>query len=551
MAMTAAAAACTAEKTPKPNIILIYADDMGIGDIGCYGQQHIHTPYLDRMASEGMVFTNHYSGSAVSSPSRSCLMTGQHSGHTYIRGNYEVASQDVMEEGQLPLPPGQMTIASVLKSAGYTTGAFGKWGMGSSVSYGNPNDQGFDTFYGYIDQRHAHSHYPTFLICDGKKVEINNPYIPRNEQIPEDSPTEAFEKYKGNEYSLDLMVDRAKSFICDNSDKPFFVYLPVIVPHRALQVPDEELDQYDFDETPYYGNNKFLPHLKPHAAYAGMISRMDRKVGEIIDLLKELGIDENTMVLFSSDNGPCDIGGGDCAFFNSAMGLTGRKRSLHEGGIRAPLVVRWPGKIKAGSTSDILCSQYDFLATFAQIAGAKLPSATDGISILPTLTGKRQKKVHDFLYWEYEEVGGQQAVRMGTYKAYREGTKADHNKTWSLYDLSSDPAELDDIADANPEIVEAMAKIAAEEHLPSIVKAWNFVDGNDLAMDIPETIDVAEGADGRLVVNLPSGKSLPFEEVMVWSRGRRTLKLSSSNPYAQRACHIAGIYKSKLEICNE
>lgn len=472
---TAFACLSCSSEIERPNIILFYADDMGIGDLGCYGQKYIKTPNLDMMAREGMIFTNHYSGSSVSAPSRSCLMTGLHSGHTPIRGNKEVRSDDPLEEGQYPLPSDVVTMPEVLKKAGYATGAFGKWGLGSVKSSGSPIAKGFDTFYGYADQRHAHNHYPQWLVSDSVLVVLDNPYFPVNESISEDSGPESFEKYKGNEYSLDLMVEEAKKFIIKNSDSPFFVFLPVIVPHRALQVPDEELAQYEgvFDETPYYGTDKFTPHMRPKSAYAAMITRMDRKLGEVMALLKELGLDEETIVLFSSDNGPCSIGGADIDFFDSALGMKGRKRSLNEGGIKAPLIVRWPGKVPAGTSNDILCAQYDFMATFADAAGVDIPDG-DGISLLPSMLGKDQEG-HPWLYWEYLEHGGQQALRFGDFKAYRDSLAIYPDRNWKIYDLSSDPVESKDLASEYPEMVVKADRIAEEQHTEALLDAWNFL----------------------------------------------------------------------------
>lgn len=477
--MALVAGACS-QQPQQPNIVFIYADDMGIGDLGCYGQKYILTPNIDSMARQGMLFTNHYSGSAVSSPSRSCLMTGQHSGHTYVRGNFEVSSENPLEEGQMPLPESCVNIASMLHSAGYATGCFGKWGLGSIASSGAPLSQGFDTFYGYADQRHAHSHYPTYLIKDDSLVQLDNPPIPRNEQIDDwyDGDTTVFAKYRGREYSLDLMIDEAQKFIVEHTDGPFFAYIPVIVPHRALQVPEEEVERYRgcFEEEPYLGQDKFLPCQYPKSTYAGMISRLDSKVGEILHLLDSLGLSDHTLVLFSSDNGPCSIGGADTEFFNSSMGLSEGKRSLKEGGIRAPLVAYWPGKVPAGKTSDLLCCQYDFLATFAQMAGLKAPEDTDGISLLPTLLGRDNEQVHhQFLYWEYLEKGGQQAVRYDHYKAYRKGLSGGGDVPWELYDLTIDSSESHDIASNHPEIVAKIDSIALQEHTPAVIDAWNFV----------------------------------------------------------------------------
>lgn len=451
-ALLPSAVSCTVPDAGRPNIILIYADDLGIGDIGCYGQQYIRTPFLDRMAAEGIVFTNHYSGSAVSAPSRSCLMTGQHSGHTVIRANKEMTGNGPSRAGQFPLPSDGTTMASMLENAGYATGIFGKWGLGSMESSGNPLKQGFDTFFGFADQKHAHNHYPSYLF-DGNDT-VNT----------------------GSRYALDLFFDKAADFITKNRNRPFFVYLAVTVPHRALQVPEEELAQYDtvFTEVPYSGDDGYLPHAKPKAAYAGMISRLDRKTGEIMDLLDSLGLSENTLLMFSSDNGPCSIGGVDTYFFNSNAGLSGAKRSLKEGGIRVPMIARWPGKINPGRKTDLLSAQYDYMATFAELTGCDVPDGTDGISFAPTLFGERQAEKHEFLYWEYIEQGGQQAVRIGNLKAYRKGLLENTDVQWELYDLERDPEEKYDLSYTMPETVFKVDSIARSQHSPAVLPEWEI-----------------------------------------------------------------------------
>lgn len=451
-ALLPSAASCTVPDAERPNIILIYADDLGIGDIGCYGQQYIRTPSLDRMAAEGIVFTNHYSGSAVSAPSRSCLMTGQHSGHTVIRANKEMTGDGPSRSGQFPLPADVTTMASMLKDAGYATGIFGKWGLGSMESSGNPLKQGFDAFFGFADQKHAHNHYPSYLF-DG------------NDTVSTDS-----------RYALDMFFSKAADFIRANKDRPFFVYLAVTVPHRALQVPEEELAQYDtvFTEVPYSGDDGYLPHPRPKAAYAGMISRLDRRTGGIMDLLDSLGMSENTLLMFGSDNGPCYVGGVDTDFFNSTAGLSGAKRSLKEGGIRAPLIAKWTGKTAPGSKTDLLSAQYDYMATFADLAGCDVPEGTDGISFAPTLTGRPQKEKHEFLYWEYIEQGGQQAIRTGNLKAYRKGLLEDSSSPWELYDLEKDPGERHDLSRSMPETVARIDSIAAGQHSPAVLPEWEI-----------------------------------------------------------------------------
>jgi len=472
------------KRNKKPNIIYILADDLGYRELGSYGQEKIKTPNLDKLAADGMRFTHHYSGSAVCAPSRCVLLTGMHTGHSYIRGNYEVDDWYSFH-GQLPLKDSIITLPEMLKKAGYATGAFGKWGLGNSGSEGAANQQGFDVFVGYECQRHAHNYYTDFLIKNGDTIMLNNDFKgPNNQKFDGTNPADAaqYQKYKGKQWSQDIMQAEALKFVRENKEKPFFLYLPYATPHLALQVPDEELEPYNhFDTLPYLGNKGYLPHIKPRAAYAGMISRMDKQIGQILALIKELKLENNTIVMFSSDNGTTfDVGGVDVKFFNSVGELRGLKTSLYEGGIRVPFIVKWQGKVKAGSVSDQVSAFWDIYPTIAEITETKLSAKNDGISILPTLTGNvKEQKQHQYLYWEYDN---QQAVLMGKWKAYRNVKGKNAVKTVDaieLYNLSIDPAEKLNVAKQMPVIVKRMKEIM-NSRTPSGIKndkglaVWDF-----------------------------------------------------------------------------
>ena len=441
------------KKELKPNIIYILADDLGYGDLSCYGQQNFQTPHLDNLARQGMKFTQHYSGSTVCAPSRSCLMTGLHTGHTPIRGNKE---QEI--EGQMSLPASSLTLAELLKNAGYKTGAFGKWGLGFIGHEGDPNKQGFDEFYGYNCQRMAHRYYPPYLWQNETKVFLN-----------------------GNDwtntvtYAPDKIQEATLRFIEENKDTTFFAYVPLVLPHAELISPNDSLLQYfqgKFAEKPYlptepytsdYGPDiipqQYCSQDSPYAVFASMVTRLDAYVGQIITKLEELGIKKNTIIMFASDNGPHEEGGANPDFFNSAGGLRGVKRDLYEGGIRTPMIVVWPDKVKAGSTSNHISAFWDIMPTCAEIAGVQLKSETDGISFLPELLGQTAQKKHEYLYWEFSERGGRQAIRMGDWKAIVYDLQNNPKPKIQLYNLAEDEWENNDISSEHPEIVIKMTQL--------------------------------------------------------------------------------------------
>ena len=473
-------AGCSTE-TPPPNVIYILADDLGYGELGSYGQELIKTPNLDRLAAEGMRFTQHYSGSPVCAPSRGTLLTGKHTGHGYIRDNLEMGGWGPDEpEGQLPILEEEFTIAEMLRPLGYTTGFIGKWGLGGPDSEGHPNRQGFDHFYGYLCQRLAHNYYPTHLwhneLADSLEGNI---YFSAHQKIegPLADEQDYYDQYLGTQYAPDLMLTSALDFVQSNSDQPFFLVYATPVPHLALQVPPEALVDYEdlVEPTDYLGQNGYLPHPRPMAAYAGMISRMDRDIGTILDLVDELELTNNTIVMFSSDNGTTYTGGVDASYFSSVRDLRGLKGSVFEGGIRVPMIAKWPGKIASGSTTELISSFWDVMPTIAEVTGAPIPTGIDGLSFLPTLLGNdRDQVIHESLYWEYHSFGGMQAVRMGKWKAVRREIRRQDDAPVELFDLSVDAGELTDVADQHPDLV-ASARQVMDGRTPSAIDAWNFV----------------------------------------------------------------------------
>ena len=439
----ASAEQITAGRKKRPNIIFILADDLGYGDLGCYGQATIKTPNIDRMAEQGMRFTDHYAGSTVCAPSRCSLMTGQHTGHCLVRGNARV-----------PLRPSDVTVAELLKAAGYATGIVGKWGLGEAASTGIPNKQGFDYWFGYLNQRHAHNYYPDYLWLNEEKVRLKNIVKPVNP--PGGVAT------KRLEYSHDLFTKEALAFLERSQDKPFFLYLAYTIPHANNEARQKGM------EVPSLGQYADKDWPEPQKGHAAMITRMDRDIGRLFAQLKQLGIDDDTLVMFSSDNGPHKEGGADPAFFESWGPLRGYKRALYEGGVRVPMIARWPGKIKAGSVTNHVSAFWDLLPTCTELAGIEAPENIDGISYLPTLLGKPKKqKEHGYLYWEFHEQGKRQAVRMGDWKGVRLNVAKNPNGPIELYSLKDDLREKHNVADQYPEIVGRIEKYMKAARTPS------------------------------------------------------------------------------------
>ena len=450
----------------RPNIVFIIADDLGYGDIGPYGQQKIRTPRLDRMAREGTRFTQFYAGSPVCAPSRSTLMTGQHTGHTPIRGNS--GAMRTRETGQVPLPAEAVTLAEVLKGVGFATGGFGKWGLGGPGSVGSPVRQGFDYFFGYLDQVHAHFYYPEFLFRNEERV-------PQPNEVRPDSTVEGagWAIVRGR-HSHDVIAEEALAYIDQNRHRHFFLYVPFTLPHVELEAPADSYGPYldasgksIFPEKPYPGEH-YGPQAIPNATYAAMVTALDRDVGRILDRLKAHGLDRNTLVLFTSDNGPAaGSAGGDPAFFDSNGPLRGLKGDVYEGGIRVPMIAWGPGRVPAGATSDHVWAMWDVLPTVAELVGARAPAGIDGLSMAAALTGRGTAPRHDQLYWEFPEQGGKQAVRRGDWKAVRTGLRSNPTAPIELYDLASDLAEEKNVASRYPEVVREIAAIMTREHIDS------------------------------------------------------------------------------------
>lgn len=463
--LTITMALAQAQQHRQPNVVLIMADDLGWNEVGAYGQRKIRTPNIDRLAREGMRFTDHYSGSTVCAPSRCVLMTGKHTGHSAVRANSENGGWGEDDpEGQYPLPDEEVTIAEVLKQAGYATGCYGKWGLGGPETEGHPNLQGFDEFVGYLCQRKAHNFYPTHLWRNQEKLPLGNPYHNGHEKIAEplESASDYTDRWSSGTYSCDVMRDAAVEFIHEHADRPFFLYYPSLIPHVAIQVPDEETDAYpqEWDTEHYLGQKGYLPHARPNAAYAGMISRLDREIGQLMKALEEEGIADDTLIIVTSDNGTTWAGGVDAEFFDSTGPWRGLKGSLYEGGIRVPMIARWPGRIPAGSMSAVPSSFQDHLPTLCAAAGVDAPAGHDGRDLMPVLTGRSETVDREHLYWEYIN---KQAVRKGRWKGLRLKLKQGDDGI-VLYDLQTDPGETTDVADQHPEIVADMKRILASEH---------------------------------------------------------------------------------------
>ena len=429
----------------KPNVIFILADDLGYADLSCLGQTKFSTPNIDSLASQGMMFTQHYSGSSVSAPSRSCLITGQHTGHTVIRGN-----KDLPVEGQHPLPSDTYTIFKMLKDNGYKTSVFGKWGLGAPDTEGAPQNQNVDEFFGYNCQRQAHNYYPYHLWHNGEKIMLDG-----NKDKNE------------NDYAPYVIHKEAIDFIKENKDTTFFMWYTSVLPHAELKVPEKELESFvgrpelelersyaGCDEGMYYKNGGYGSQQYTHAAFAAMVSILDKQVGDICRTLDSLGIADNTIIVFTSDNGPHQEGGADPDFFDGNGELRGYKRDLYEGGIRVPMIIKWKDKVAENTKSDHMSAFWDFLPTMAEIIDAEIPENIDGISFLPELTSAGEQKKHDYLYWEFHENNGRQAIRQGDWKAVKYDVRNDGKI--ELYNIKDDVAEEVDVAEMYPDKVAEM-----------------------------------------------------------------------------------------------
>lgn len=438
-----------AKLNEKPNIIYILADDLGYGDLGCYGQKEIKTPNLDNMAANGMIFTQHYAGSTVCAPSRCTLMTGLHTGHSKVRGNANV-----------PINENDTTIATLLKGAGYHTGLIGKWGLGQAGTSGIPNKNGFDYFYGYLSQIRAHNYYPDYLWKNTEKIPLENEIIVADKGYAKGKGSASINK---KEYSHDLFTTEALNFIEESSGSPFFLYMAYTIPHANNEywlVADHGMEVPDYG---IYANKDWPESQKGLAA---MISRMDSDIGSIISKLKSMGIEKNTIVIFSSDNGPHAEGKNDPEFFNSNGKFRGTKRDLYEGGIRVPMIAYWPETIEPGRKSDHISAFWDFLPTACDLAGVEGPKNIDGISFMPELLGNKQAK-HSNLYWEFTEQGGKQAVRKGEWKLVKLDILNPEKTRVELYNLENDPSESNDVSEQYPEVLAEMKELLKTEHTES------------------------------------------------------------------------------------
>lgn len=462
-----------AGETTRPNIVFILADDLGWGELSCYGQQKFSTPNIDRLAAEGMRFTQHYSGAPVCAPSRCVLMTGKHLGHTEVRGNLPAkAVFPEFPEGQYPLTESAVTLPQLLQKAGYATGAMGKWGLGPVGSTGDPNRKGFDLFFGYNCQSVAHSYYPSHLWKNSERIIINPQPIPAYAKQPDGEVGLA--QWIGEKYAPQLMIAEAEKFIAANRERPFFLYLPFIEPHVAMHPPRASVEKFplDWDTTPYRGESGYLPHPRPRAGYAAMITDLDSYVGRVLQSLTQAGVAEQTLIVFTSDNGPTHagpagtrfhVGGMDAQFFNSNGGLRGYKGSVYEGGIRVPMIVRWPGRVKPGTVNNTPSYFADWFPTLCEVAGLRKPQGLDGESLLPVLTGGTLPPHRKPLLWIFPEYGGQVAVRVGDLKVVRQRLKSKNPGDWEVYDLAVDPTESRDLAAAHGDTIQQAETLLRRE----------------------------------------------------------------------------------------
>lgn len=447
----------------KPNVIYIIADDLGYGDLSSYGQTKFATPNIDAIAKKGMIFKQHYSAAPVCAPARGALMTGYHVGHGAVRGNSEVKP-----EGQQPMPADTFTLAHLFKQAGYATGAFGKWGLGAPGSASEPLKMGFDRFYGYNCQRQAHHYYPYFLWNDNQREMLWGNF-----------------GMETQEYAPDLIQEQALKFVEANKDRPFFLFYPLVQPHAEMFAPEKYMAKYrgkflpessfkGIDGGPEFRKKEYGSQSEAHAAFAAMVDHMDEDIGELMAKLEQLGIAENTLVIFTSDNGPHQEGGHDPDYFNSSGGLRGHKRDLYEGGIRVPMIAAWPGKIPTGTVTDHVSAFQDVLPTMADLTGQPTPKGIDGISFLPTLIQGGAQRPHDYLYWEFHEKKGRVAIRKGNWKGVRYEVSADPKSVLELYDLSTDPGETRNIAGQNADIVRDLDKLIQGARTVSPIEKFNF-----------------------------------------------------------------------------
>ncbi len=460
---------------PRPNVVLILADDLAVRELGAYGQSQIRTPNLDRLAAEGMRFDAAYSGSPVCAPSRCVLLTGRHAGHAAIRDNSEVGGWGPDEpEGQMPLPDGELTLAEHLGAHGYATACGGKWGLGGPDSEGHPNRQGFDHFYGYLCQRVAHNLYPTHLWRNSERVPLpgNGAWFSAHQKLKEPlaAQDEYYERYARSDYAPEKIADELVAWTTAKAkgDAPFFLYYATVLPHVALQAPRADVEAYpaEWDGAPYLGQQSYLPHASPRRCYAAMISHLDRSVGRILDALDAAGVAEDTLVIFTSDNGATWVGGVDTDFFGSHGGLRGRKAQLFEGGVRVPLLVRWPGRVPAGSVCRARVAAYDLFPTIAAATGTGAPEgvALDGVDLGPTLADPAVSPAREALYCEFPPFRGQ-CVWSGDWKLIRRASPKGE-LTVALHDLANDPGEERDLAATEPELVQRLTRLLEREHTP-------------------------------------------------------------------------------------
>lgn len=457
-----------AEPGGRPlNVVFVIADDLGWGELSCYGQERFKTPHIDRLATEGMRFTQHYSGAPTCAPSRCVLMTGKDLGNAEVRGNMQAEKNfPQFKEGQHPLSESARTFLQEFQQAGYATGAMGKWGLGPVGSTGDPNKKGLDLFFGYNCQAVAHSYYPEFLWRNAERVKINERPVPGH--MPRVEGEVRLEDYTSENYAPSLMIDEALKFIDANKSKPFFLYLPFTQPHVAMHPPRESVERFpeEWDEHPYRGGQGYLPHPRPRAAYAAMITELDDYVGLVMGALEAAGIADNTLVVFTSDNGTTHrrnknarfhVGGVDAEFFNSTRGLRGFKGEVYEGGIRVPMIARLPGVIPAGKESDFPGYFADWYPTLCEAAGLDVPEGLDGQSLWKVLTDDPLPQARKGMVWAFTEYGGQVAWRIGPYKVIRTGLKTENPSPWELYDIANDPGENRNLAEEMPELID-MAK---------------------------------------------------------------------------------------------